>query len=508
MIPILRLLRAAAGSDRDLLERYARDRDEEAFEALVRRYGTGVWAACVRLAGRDAEDAFQAVFLTLSRKAGTVTGSLPAWLHAVTRRVASTLRRASRRRTSLEGTAARPDLAPVADPTLQEALALLDEELSRLPGPYRAVLIVCCLEGRSRDEAAAQLGWSEGQVKGRLERAREMLRTRLARRGVEFGGMLLAATVCGPAPARTMPSPAIVSLSTGVMRDMAIHKYRLSVAILAAAVVGVGVLLAGGRDEKEKTPPPGKAAEQAKGWEFTGRTQAAAVVEVRAQVTGQLTRVAVRAGDGVKKGDVLAEIDARALRLALDAAKARAKGADAKLQVARIEAANAKRLFQQKVVSQNEVDLHVAKEAEAEAASVVAKVEVERAELTLSWTRVSAPVNGRVSRIQATEGGLVTADQTVILTVVDTQTLSVSFNVPEATLLQLRRDGLAEPGKLGVAVGFAGEEGHPHEAKMDAIEQEVDPRTGTVRFRTTMPNPKGLLLPGMSTRVRLTPAKS
>src|SRR3954471_2888026 len=107
MIPILRLLSAAAGSDRDLLDRYVRDRDEEAFEALVRRYGTGVWAACVRLAGRGAQDPFQAVFLTLSRKAGTVTGSLPAWLHAVTRRVASTLRRASRRRAAVEETAAR-----------------------------------------------------------------------------------------------------------------------------------------------------------------------------------------------------------------------------------------------------------------------------------------------------------------------------------------------------------------------------------------------------------------
>ena len=260
MIPILRLLRAAAGSDRDLLDRYARDRDEEAFEALVRRYGTGVWAACVRLAGRDAEDAFQAVFLTLSRKAGTVTGSLPAWLHAVTRRVAANLRRDARRRSRGRGgcRTARPE--PVADdPSLREGLALLDEELSRLPERYRAVLIVCCLEGRSRDEAAAQLGWTEGQVKGRLERAREMLRTRLARRGVELGGVLLAAAVSGPAPARATPSPAILSLTNGVMRDMAIQKYRLAVAILAAAVVGVGILLAGGRDEKDKPRPPGKA---------------------------------------------------------------------------------------------------------------------------------------------------------------------------------------------------------------------------------------------------------
>src|SRR6478609_1581104 len=108
MIPILRLLRGAAGSDRDLLDRYVRDRDEEAFEALFRRYGPGVWAACVRLAGRDADDAFQAVFLILSRKAGTVTGALPAWLHSVTRRVAANLRRNARRRGEVEAAVRSP----------------------------------------------------------------------------------------------------------------------------------------------------------------------------------------------------------------------------------------------------------------------------------------------------------------------------------------------------------------------------------------------------------------
>src|SRR3954471_10454244 len=125
MIPILRLLSAAAGSDRALLDRYARDRDEEAFEALVRRYGTGVWAACLRLPGRDAEDAFQAVLLTLSRKAGTVTGSLPAWLHAVTRRVAANLRRNTRRRSEAEA-AVRPPESRALDAGLREGLALLD----------------------------------------------------------------------------------------------------------------------------------------------------------------------------------------------------------------------------------------------------------------------------------------------------------------------------------------------------------------------------------------------
>ncbi|MBN9121228.1 MAG: sigma-70 family RNA polymerase sigma factor [Planctomycetes bacterium] len=243
MIPILRLLRAATGSDRNLLDRYVRDRDEEAFTELVRRYGTGVWAACVRLAGSDAEDAFQAVFLTLSRKAGTVTGSLPAWLHAVTRRVASDLRRNARRRGTVEAAAARPAEAPPDDLGLRESVAVLDEELSRLPERYRAVLIVCCLEGRSRDEAAVQLGWSEAQVKGRLQRARDMLRTRLARRGVELGGALLAAAVAGPVPVRAdPPSAAALTLTHGVIRAMVTQKLKLAAVLMACA----GIAVAGG----------------------------------------------------------------------------------------------------------------------------------------------------------------------------------------------------------------------------------------------------------------------
>ena len=120
----------------------------------------------------------------------------------------------------------------------------------------------------------------------------------------------------------------------------------------------------------------------------------------------------------------------------------------------------------------------MAKEAEAEAVFLVAKVEVERAELTLSWTRVTAPFSGRVSRIQATEGTLVTADQTPIVRVVATDPLHVTFNVPEAILLQLSRDGLSEPGKLGVAVGFAIDEGYPHAAKLDLIDRRSIRRRG------------------------------
>ena len=195
----------------------------------------------------------------------------------------------------------------------------------------------------------------------------------------------------------------------------------------------------------------------------------------------------------------------------LDAAKARLKMAEAKLQVAKIRAEPPRccgTTSQWGVplpqVSDAEVAKAAAIEAEAEAALMVAKAEVQRAELVLSWTRITAPFDGRVSRIRTTEGSLVTANQTHILTIVSTDPLYVSFNVPESLLLRLRREGLAEPGKLSVAVGFAGDKGYPHAAKLDVMSPEVDPTTGTARLRATIANPKGLLLPGMSARVRLT----
>src|SRR5262245_43704486 len=120
--------------------------------------------------------------------------------------MAANLRREARRRADTEAEAARRPRCPSADLTWQEGVAVLDEELGRLPARYRTVLLVCCLDGRSRDEAAQHLGWSEGQVKGRLERAREMLRRRLARRGFELAALLLAAATTASAPAALIPA--------------------------------------------------------------------------------------------------------------------------------------------------------------------------------------------------------------------------------------------------------------------------------------------------------------
>jgi RNA polymerase sigma factor (sigma-70 family) len=292
---LLRYLRAASPvsaaaetPDRELLARFARARDATAFAALVSRHGSAVWATCRRLLDRaeDAEDAFQAVFLTLARKANSVSGDvLAAWLHGVARRVAANVRRDERRRAVIESAARMPE-GRAADLSWCEGLAVLDEELARLPDRYRTVLIVCCLDGRTRDEAARQLGYSEGQVKGLLERARELLRQRLARRGFEFGAVLLAATVtsaAGAAPDLSAEialraaqgvgtagglSSAAVALSEKVVNAMFVQKLKaVTTALIVAAVAVGGAFVPGAATGTE----PGKKGKVEPGHAFAPR---------------------------------------------------------------------------------------------------------------------------------------------------------------------------------------------------------------------------------------------
>jgi RNA polymerase sigma factor (sigma-70 family) len=189
--------------DGALLRRYVVRRDEDAFAALVERHGPMVLRVCRRVLadGHAAEDAFQATFLVLARKAALVNppDALAAWLHGVAYRVALKARSASARRPlhqmppDLHPHDPHPD--PLAEVTARELLAVLDEELRRLPTPYRLPLILCCLEGRSQEEAARQLGWTPGSLKGRLERGRARLHARLARRGFTLSAALAAVSV-------------------------------------------------------------------------------------------------------------------------------------------------------------------------------------------------------------------------------------------------------------------------------------------------------------------------
>jgi RNA polymerase sigma factor (sigma-70 family) len=223
------LSKARELNDRHLLEQFAVG-DETAFTALVDRYGGLVMAVCQRVLQhtQDSEDAFQATFMVLARKAGQIAWkeSVANWLHGVACRISFQIRREKSRRQWREKAA--DELAVAGpDPAWSELKPVLDEELARLPARYRIPLILCCLEGKSRDEAAAQLGWSAGSLKGRLERGRELLRSRLARRGLTLSAAL-AATLGAAAGAK-----AAVPLTLGL------ETIRAGMAMLAGQPAGI-----------------------------------------------------------------------------------------------------------------------------------------------------------------------------------------------------------------------------------------------------------------------------
>lgn len=218
---VLRYIRKLVdpSTDADLLQRFVEMQDESAFETLVRRHGPLVRAVCLRALGNadDADDAFQATFLVLARNAGSVRRrqSVGAWLHEVARRIARKARLSACKRRRYEQQAA--DLRPgeaVEDMTVRELGQALDEELARLPEIYRAPLLLCCMEGKTRDEAAQELGWSVGSVKGRLERGRELLRSRLARRGLTISASLFSVFLAQNTLSAALP-PALAATTAG-----------------------------------------------------------------------------------------------------------------------------------------------------------------------------------------------------------------------------------------------------------------------------------------------------
>src|ERR1700680_3616296 len=176
-------------TDLDLLQRFITQHDEAAFAVLIRRYGRTVFSVCrcVLPCEADAEDAFQATFLVLARKAESIRKgqSLGSWLYGVAYKTALKARANAARRRSHEAQApSRSASSPGGDLSWRGVQAGLHEELNRLPEEYRAALVLCFLECLTLDEAARQLGCGKGALRGRLERARQLLQSRLARRGL------------------------------------------------------------------------------------------------------------------------------------------------------------------------------------------------------------------------------------------------------------------------------------------------------------------------------------
>lgn len=206
-------------ADADLLRRFAADRDEAAFATLVRRHGPLVWAVCRQLLPNepDAEDAFQATFLTLVRSAGTVRtpAALGAWLHSVACRVALNAKRtAGRRRKREQAAAAVEAVAPVAQSTWGQLQVAVHEEVRRLPEPLRTAFVLCELEGRSQPDVAGALGWKLGTLSGRLTRARQQLLDRLAKRGIPAAAVVAGAAAGGAA---VTAAPAVLTIKTAAL---------------------------------------------------------------------------------------------------------------------------------------------------------------------------------------------------------------------------------------------------------------------------------------------------
>lgn len=263
-----------AGVDGQLLERFAASQDQAAFAELVRRHGPMVLQVCRRVLGhhQDAEDAFQATFVVLARKAGTVAGldSVGGWLHGVAYRTAMNARKLRGRRAVPTGTpvdAAAVGAAPGANLMQADLHTVLDEELARLPEKYRTPIVLCHLEGKTTEEAAQQLGWPSGTVKTQLFRGREVLRERLTRRGLTLGaggvaavltehaasaavpGVLLQTTTQGAAAlaggagtSKLITAPA-AELAASLQQDLARRKIRWAAALLVL-FAGAGVTLA------------------------------------------------------------------------------------------------------------------------------------------------------------------------------------------------------------------------------------------------------------------------
>jgi RNA polymerase sigma factor (sigma-70 family) len=186
-------------ADEELLTRFTSRREEAAFAALLRRHGPLVLSVCRRLLQdeHDAEDAFQAVFCVLARKGGAIRrrGALAAWLYAVAFRIARKARASRSRRPVLRSDLPEIPAAPESPEWLwREIRAVLDEEVNRLPDKYQRPFVLCYLEGKTNEQAAAELGCPLGTVLSRLARARDRLRGRLTRRGLALStGMLAAA---------------------------------------------------------------------------------------------------------------------------------------------------------------------------------------------------------------------------------------------------------------------------------------------------------------------------
>jgi membrane fusion protein, multidrug efflux system len=275
--------------------------------------------------------------------------------------------------------------------------------------------------------------------------------------------------------------------------------------VLPLALVGCAVGEAG-------NPPPAPPAPEVttaevavrdlNDWaDFTGRLEAVESVEIRPRVGGFVESVHFSEGGRVAAGDLLYQIDARPFKAEVDRLRAERERGLAELKLAHSYRERAERLLAQKATSQEDLEQVTADATVAAAQLASVEAALEKAELDLSFTRVTAPIAGRVSRAIVTAGNLVDAS-VVLTTVVSDGAVYAYFDVDEQTYLDHVQQAHAAEHSV-VHVGLINEEAYPHVARLDFVDNQVDPNHGTIRARAVLENHDGLFTPGLFARMKL-----
>lgn len=240
---------------------------------------------------------------------------------------------------------------------------------------------------------------------------------------------------------------------------------------------------------------------------FNGRVEAVQSVQLRPRVSGYIDSVNYREGDEVRKGQVLFTIDDRSYRAALEQAKAELARARSQASLARSESGRSEKLIGTQAISREAWEQRRAAASQAQAEVLAAEAAVDMAQLNLDFTRVTAPIDGRASRAMITAGNLVTAGDSasVLTTLVSQQQMYVYFDVDENTFLHYQ--AMARQGQqrqaLPVEIALAGDQGFPHEGRVDFLDNQLTASTGTIRMRALLDNPQRQFTPGLFARVRL-----
>ena len=242
---------------------------------------------------------------------------------------------------------------------------------------------------------------------------------------------------------------------------------------------------------------------------FTGRTDAVESVDIRPRVSGYIDNITFRAGDRVDKGDLLFVIDPRPYRAALDQAEAQLRQSEANQQLQEANFSRQERLRQSGVIAKEDYDTAVSNRNQAAAQVLANSAAVELAKLNLTFTQVTSPIAGRISREQVTVGNLVQADSTLLTNIVSIDPIYAYFNVDERAVLnyqQLVRAGKmpdARSSSVPVDLQLQNEQGFPHQGVIDFINNQFSSSTGTLQVRGLFPNANAYLTPGAFVRVRV-----